>query len=328
MAEALGEDTAESIRRLTEEGLNVVIACPEAEGSRRPKLQEKMKGRSLFYEIQDQERTAVDVKALQERQLLVPCIYDCVSAQTAKETGFEAALLSGGGLAYSLLGMPDLAMLTIDDLVEATERITAAVDLPLIVDADDGYGESPAVVYRSVRRLVLAGAQAVTIDDSTGIRGFERYIYDAEHAETPSYYQRVVDRDVWLSKIAAAVSACEGSDCFVIARTESKTQYGFADTMERCRRARSLGAKMTLICDGMDNEEDAQRVAALDPGWKMWPDYYSVDGKPNAGMEFLRTNGFNLVTCHIFEKAALYGMFSEHEEVKRKRFNGGVNDKR
>lgn len=67
MAEALGEDTAESIRRLTEEGLNVVIACPEAEGSRRPKLQEKMKERSLFYEIQDQERTAVDVKALQEQ---------------------------------------------------------------------------------------------------------------------------------------------------------------------------------------------------------------------------------------------------------------------
>ncbi len=264
--------------------------------------------------------------ALRERQLLVPCIYDCISAETAKEAGFEAALLSGGGLSYSLLGMPDLAMLTIDDLVEATERITAAVDLPLIIDADDGYGESPAVVYRAVRRLVCAGAQAITIDDSTGIRGFERYIYDAVHSESPSYYQSVVDQECWLSKIAAAVSACEGSDCFVIARTEAYTQYGFDEMMERCQKARALGAKMTLICDGMNSKEDAQKVAALDPGWKMWPDYYSIDGKPNVDMEFLNAHEFNLVTCHVFEKAALYGMFSEHERVKRKRFDGGGDD--
>lgn len=118
---------------------------------------------------------------LQEKQLLVPCIYDCLSAQMAEKLGFAAALLSGGGLSYSLLGMPDLAMLTIDDLVEATERITAATHIPLIIDADDGYGESPAVVYRAVRRLVRAGAQAVTIDDSTGIRGFERCIYGDAH---------------------------------------------------------------------------------------------------------------------------------------------------
>lgn len=254
---------------------------------------------------------------LQEKQLLVPCIYDCLSAQMAEKLGFAAALLSGGGLSYSLLGMPDLAMLTIDDLVEATERITAATHIPLIIDADDGYGESPAVVYRAVRRLVRAGAQAVTIDDSTGIRGFERCIYGDAHPEKGPYCHKVVEQKVWLAKIAAAAEACRGSDCFVIARTEAFSQYGFAEMIERCQKARACGAQMTLICDGMNNEDDAEVVAKLDPGLKMWPDYYSINGKPNAAMDSLHEKDFNLVTCHIFEKAALYGMFAEHECMKK-----------
>lgn len=250
---------------------------------------------------------------LSREQILVPCIYDCFSAKAAEACGCQAALLSGGGLSYSLLGAPDLAMLTIDDLVSATERISACVDIPLVVDADDGYGESPAVVYRAVRRLVRAGAQAVTIDDSTGIRGFERYLYAAQHPAAVPYRQKVVSREAWLAKIAAAVEACRGSDCFVIARTEACTPCGFDEMIIRCRRALDLGAEMTLICDGMENEADAQRISTLVPGWKMWPDYYSVNGAPNAGMDRLREMGFNMVTCHIFEKAALYGMFVQHD---------------
>lgn len=259
---------------------------------------------------------------LSREQILVPCVYDCFSAKAAKACGCQAALLSGGGLSYSLLGVPDLAMLTSDDLVGATERISACVDIPLVVDADDGYGESPTVVYRTVRRLVRAGAQAVTIDDSTGIRGFERYIYAAQHPSALPYCQQVVSQEVWLAKIAAAVEACRGSDCFVIARTEACTPCGFDEMILRCQRALNLGAKMILICDGMENEVDAARISALVPGWKMWPDYYSVDGKPNAKMDCLREMGFNMVTCHIFEKAALYGMFAQHEVVSSRFLSG------
>jgi methylisocitrate lyase len=252
---------------------------------------------------------------LAAHQLLVPCVYDCMSARAAKEAGFASVLLSGGGLSYSLLGLPDLAMLTLDDLVQATERISACVDLPLVVDADDGYGESPAVVYHAVKRLVRAGAQAITIDDSTGIRGYERYIYSAQHPGSEKYYQHVVARSLWLAKIAAAVAACQGSDCFIVARTEAYTQYGFDEMIARCRSARALGAEMTLICDGMENTADAEIVSKRIPGWKMWPDYYSVSGQPNASMDNLCRMGFNMVTCHIFEKAALYGMLRAAENT-------------
>ena len=247
-------------------------------------------------------------KMLQNKQLFVPCVYDCYSAKVAEMSGYKAALLSGGALSYSLCGLPDMAFLTSDELIFATERIASCTDLPLIVDADDGYGESPVVVYNTVKRLVKAGAQAVTIDDSTGIRGFERYVaYLASGSQKP-YLQPVVSRKVWLAKIKAAVEACQGTDCMVIARTEAFSMYSFDEVMERCLGARELGAEMTLICDGMETLEDAKRVNDLDKGWKMWPDVYSVNGKPNVDLDDIGNLGFNLVTFHVFEKAALYGM--------------------
>lgn len=246
---------------------------------------------------------------LGKQQVFCPCIYDCITAKVAEDSGFGAALVSGGGIAYSWLGLPDLAMLTADDIVRATERIAACVKIPLVVDTDDGYGESPVVVYRTVKRLAEAGAQAVTIDDSTGIRGFERYIYADMVGK--SYYQRVVSRKAWLTKIVAAVEACKGTDCFVIARTECYSQYGKEEMRQRLVLSRKAGAMMTLVCDGMENEQDAHEIAAYDGGWKMWPDYYSVDGKPSADIDALKEMGFNLVTMHVFEKAALYGMFAK-----------------
>ena len=94
----------------------------------------------------------------------------------------------------------------------------------------------------------------------------------------------------------------------LIARTECAAQYGFDEAIERCIRARELGAEMTLICGGMNTLEDAEKVAKFDPGWKMWPDIYSRDGIPNVTLEAVAPLGFNLVTMHVFEKAAMYGM--------------------
>ncbi len=245
---------------------------------------------------------------LKKEQLFVPCVYDCFSAKVAEKEGYKSILLSGGALAYSLRGLPDMAFLTVDELICATERITNCTDLPLIVDADDGYGESPIVVYDTVKRLIKAGAQAVTIDDSTGIRGFERYVAHVAAGNKEPFLQPVVSRKIWLAKIKAAVAACHGTNCMVIARTEAFPMYDFNEMKERCICARDLGAEMTLICSGMDTLEDAVKVNEFDKGWKMWPDIYTENGKPNVELEDIEKLGFNLVTFHIFEKAALYGM--------------------
>ncbi len=240
-------------------------------------------------------------------QLFAPCVYDCMSARAAELAGFKAMFLSGGAIAYSQNGLPDMAFSTADEMIAVVERITNTTDLPLMADADDGYGESPAVVYHTVKRLIKAGAQGFCIDDTTGFRGFERIEACKADPSRPRTHP-VISREAWLAKMKAAVAACEGTDTVVIARTECVMQEGLDEAIERCVRARQLGCDMTLICGGLTDLKTAKYVNTYDKGWKMFPDIFSVDGVPNAELPELAAEGFNLVTFHIFEKAALYGM--------------------
>ncbi|NLL46928.1 MAG: isocitrate lyase/phosphoenolpyruvate mutase family protein [Clostridiales bacterium] len=244
---------------------------------------------------------------LAKEQLFVPCVYDCMSAKAAEIAGFKAMFLSGGATAYSQNGLPDMGFLNAEEMIAVVERITNVTDLPLLADADDGYGESPVVVYNTVKRLIKAGAAGFCIDDNTGIRGFERAEASRVDPSRPHLHP-VISREAWLSKIKAALEACEGTDMLVIARTECALQEGFDEAIERCVRARELGCDMTLICGGLHDLETAKYVNKYDKGWKMFPDIFSVDGVPNAQLSDLEKEGFNLVTFHIFEKAALYGM--------------------
>lgn len=244
---------------------------------------------------------------LGREQIFAPCVYDCMSAKAAEIVGYKAMFLSGGAIAYSQNGLPDMGFATVDEMIAVVERITNCTHLPLLVDADDGYGESPVVVYHTIRRLIKAGAQGFCIDDTTGFRGFERGIAARANPEKP-YQHRVISREAWLAKMKACVEACKGTDAFVIARTECFQQYGIEEALERTIRARALGCEMTLICGGLTTIKDAEYIAKYDKGWKMFPDVFSVDGVPNAELGDLDKLGFNLVTFHIFEKAALYGM--------------------
>ena len=84
----------------------------------------------------------VSLKELLSReQIFAPCIYDCFSADAAKNAGYKAALISGGAVSGSLIGTPDMAFLNFEELVQVTQRICRYSDLPMIVDMDDGYAE-------------------------------------------------------------------------------------------------------------------------------------------------------------------------------------------
>ncbi|MCF0237673.1 MAG: isocitrate lyase/PEP mutase family protein [Sphaerochaetaceae bacterium] len=239
---------------------------------------------------------------LNQKQLFAPCVYDCFTARAAELSGYDALMLSGGAIAYSQDGLPDMAFASIDEVCWAIERITSMSPLPLIADADDGYGESPVVVYRNMYRVAKAGAMGLTLDDSTGIRGFERM-----HATKPRGHE-TVPKEVWLAKIKAALAACEGTDCVVIARIHVRmnTPEGFREAIDRALRAKDLGAEMIML--GTHNMEMGLKVAQNVPGWKMWPDIFSVNGVPNCNLEEIDKLGYRFVTMHLFEKAIMYGM--------------------
>ncbi len=249
-----------------------------------------------------------------KEQVLAPCIWDCRTARALEVAGYKAALLSGGQLAESVCGLPDIGMITADDLVQATERICSYSPLPIIIDADDGYGETPLNAYRTTFRVARAGAAALTLDDTTGFRGYNRWgAQFASGCKDGQINHPVMPMKDWLAKIKASLAACAGTDCMVIARTESKLKYGFDEAIERCVRARELGAEMTLII-GLKTLDEGKKVAQHDAGWKMWPDVASKNGVPDVLLKDIEPLGFNFVTMHYLEKASMYGMmdFSKH----------------
>lgn len=254
------------------------------------------------------KKEVVSLRSLLEKeQVFAPCIYDCFSAAAAKNSGYKAALISGGAVSGSLIGTPDMAFLNFEELLQVTQRICAYSDLPMIIDADDGYAESPAVVYYNIRRLVEAGAKAVTIEDSTGIRGWERLLHNGRKQNN------LVSENEWLAKIKAAVKACEGSDCMVIARTATKYTYGLEKACVKLQHAFDCGADMALAV-GIRTLEDVEYMGTALPGWKMYPDVAATDRRPDVELVDMEKNGFNLVTMHYMEKGAFWGMVQYGKE--------------
>ncbi len=241
--------------------------------------------------------------------VFAPCVWDCYSAKAAEMCGFKAVLLAGTPAAAALTGTPDLGLMTADELIYLTERIAAFSSLPVLVDFDEGYGDSPLNTYRNVYRLVKAGCQGFTLDDGMGVRGWGRMAV-AKPGEHP---YELVSREQFAAKIRAALKAIEGTDAVLIARTEVRVNEGFDEAIYRMKMAEDLGAHMTMI-NNVRGIEEAKYVAQTCKGWKMYPDIVSHNGKTDADLDELLKLNFNLVTMHFFEKASIAAMIKHGKE--------------
>ncbi|MGV1898292.1 lyase [Agrobacterium vitis] len=246
-----------------------------------------------------------------KEQVFTPCVWDCYSAKAAEMAGFKAILLSGASLGFSMSGVPDMGLHNQEELIWATDRIADYSPLPLIIDADDCFGDV-AQAYRTCRRLAKAGAAAILLEDTPNERGYARFGRAMEAATLAGKVDGnvdhpVVSQELWLAKIKAALDACAGTECVVIARTESKLEKGLDDAIERCVRAEELGAEMTYV-HGLRTLEECQKVAKALPGWKMFGDVATVDGKAFVELDDIAALGFNMVTMHYLEKGSMYGM--------------------
>jgi len=244
----------------------------------------------------------ITIQELVEKgQVIAPCIWDCFSASAAKYCGYNALLLSGAAVSWAHCGMPDIGLCTMEELVNVCDHITDAYNLPVIVDADEGYGESPVNTYRTCLRLAKAGAAGITIDDGTGIRGTERVVYKN------GYNSGCVDRETYYARIRAALAALEGTDCMLIPRTVAKPKYGIDEAIERLATAVEMGAGMPLMI-GLRGLEEAKKLHERIPGYKMYPDLLATDGESDVSLEELEKMNYNLITFHALEKGAFYGM--------------------
>lgn len=181
--------------------------------------------------------------------IAVPGAYDGLSARLAADAGFKALYLSGAALSASL-AMPDLGVLTADELVQATRRVVRAAGLPVIVDADTGYGETLNIVRLS-RELADAGAAGIQIEDQIMPKR-------CGHLDG----KRIVDLPEMLARISAVCSARQ--EMVVVARTDARGVVGLAETIARAKAFFAAGADVVFPEGLRTSEEFAAVRAAVD----------------------------------------------------------------
>ena len=179
--------------------------------------------------------------------LLAPFTYDGFTARVAEEAGFEAVYMSGFGTSMSK-GMPDVGLLTQTEMVQNAAYIAAAVGVPVIADADTGYGNA-INVQRTIREYERAGVAGVHIEDQVAPKrcGF----FEGK---------RVIDVDEAEGKVRAAVEARADEELVVIARTDALAMNGWDDVERRCRAFAGAGADLIFV-DGVQTEEELRECA-------------------------------------------------------------------
>jgi methylisocitrate lyase len=165
-----------------------------------------------------------------ERPLLLPGAINPVMAMIAREAGFKALYLSGSGVATASFGLPDLGMTTLSEVAEEARRICRVCDLPLIVDADTGFG-SELSVERTIHELMHAGAAGCHLEDQDSPK---------RCGHRPN--KRIVSREEMVARIRTADRARGSSGFYLIARTDAFAQEGIAQTLDRCRACVDAGA--------------------------------------------------------------------------------------
>jgi 2-methylisocitrate lyase-like PEP mutase family enzyme len=180
--------------------------------------------------------------------LVAPFVYDCLQAKIAEGVGFQGVYMTGFGTAAAR-GFPDLGLLTMSEMVQNVRAITHAVNVPVICDADTGYG-NPINVWRTVREDEEAGAAALHIEDQVWPKkcGFLAG-------------KQVIPLEEMVPKVRAACDARRDRNFVIIARTDALAVNGWEDVVRRCHAYREAGADLIFV-DGIRTLDDLKNYAS------------------------------------------------------------------
>ncbi len=183
----------------------------------------------------------------QDRLLIAPGAFDCLSAKAVEIAGFPALYMTGMGTSASRLGLPDYGLATMTEMVHNAHAISAAVQVPVIADADTGYGNELNMT-RTIHEYERSGAAGVHIEDQ---------VFPKKCGHLGG--KQVIPRAEYIRKIAAAVQARRDSDFVIIARTDANAVVGFDEAIARANAALDVGADLALV----EAPENLQQMAAV-----------------------------------------------------------------
>lgn len=258
----------------------------------------------------NQKNNALDRLIAEQGIVTAPGVYDGISARLGEEAGFSALYASGGAIARST-GVPDIGLLTLTEVVDRVRQIVEATTLPVIADADTGFGNE-VNVKRTVALFRNAGVSAFHLED-------QEFPKRCGHLDGKS----LVSLEEMCKKVSVAKKYA--GDVTVIARTDAIAVNGFEDAIDRARAYVDAGADM-LFVEAPQTIEQIEEIARQAPGPKLINMFYS--GKtPLVPTEDLKAMGYQLIIIPSdLQRAAVTAMREVLNVIKRDGNSGAIAD--
>ncbi|MEN6564842.1 MAG: isocitrate lyase/PEP mutase family protein [Veillonellales bacterium] len=181
--------------------------------------------------------------------LVAPGAHDALSAKLVEAAGFNAVYMTGYGASASLLGKPDVGLLTLSEMANQAHRFASAVSVPVIADGDTGYGNA-VNVQRSVREYEAAGAAAIQLEDQVAPKKCGHMLG-----------REIIAAEEMVGKIQAAVEARKDKDFVILARTDARTNYGIEEAIRRGKLYQEAGADVLFI-ESPENVDEMKRITS------------------------------------------------------------------
>jgi len=230
-------------------------------------------------------------KISQRNEIIVlPGVFDALSAKIAENAGFEAMFQTGYGSAASLLGMPDFGFLNAGENIENARRIIRSVSLPVIIDVDTGYG-NPLTVWKIVNDLVAYGAAGIFLEDQ---------IWPKRCGHMRG--KDVIGVNEYIQKLRAAVTASENKNFVIVARTDARAPLGFDEAIERGRLYRKEGADVVFVEAPQSEDELREIPKKIDA--PLLANMIENGVTPTFSADELKSMGYTMV---VFPLSGLYG---------------------
>ncbi len=242
---------------------------------------------------------------LQRNKLLVaPGCFDGLSARLVQEAGFEAAYLSGGAVARSM-GIPDIGLVTMSESIERAVQVVSAITIPVIADADTGYGNAVNLV-RTVREFERAGVSAIHIEDQITPKR-------CGHLDG----KEVISLEEMELKLKAALAARSDPDFAIIARTDARGVNGFEDAVKRANAFAKLGVD-AIFFEAPQSEEELAEIPKRVPNIPLLVNVFKGGKTPMLPMDRLEQIGFRIaIYPSETQRAAIHAMRTALSTLKR-----------
>src|SRR5215213_9428708 len=190
-----------------------------------------------------------------EKLLMAPGAYDVLSAKVIQMAGFDAVYMTGYGTSASILGQPDVGLLTMNEMVEHARNIAQAVDIPVLADGDTGYG-NPLNIRRTVTEYERAGVCAIQLED---------HVFPKRCGHMLG--RKVISMEEMVQKIKAATDARQDDDFVIIARTDARTTFGLDEALCRGKAYEEAGADVIFI----ESPEGVEELEAVNEAFPKTP---------------------------------------------------------